>query len=72
MTTARSATTSAAAVGALPSLVEVEDIDAEIVHFRTKRCLPLGRAAGRAAAFDGRRIVSLMTPQRDLIELLKA
>ncbi len=50
---------------------EVDDIDAEMARFRDKACLPLGRPVP-AAAFGGRRIVFLLTPQRDLIELLEA
>lgn len=50
---------------------EVDDLDAEIARFRAKRCMPLGRPVP-AAAFNGRRIVFLLTPQRDLIELLSA
>lgn len=50
---------------------EVEDLDAEIARFRAKRCMPLGRPVP-AVAFDGRRIVFLLTPQRDLVELLSA
>jgi len=50
---------------------EVDDLDAEIARFRGKRCMPLGKPVP-AAAFDGRRIVFLLTPQRDLIELLSA
>lgn len=50
---------------------EVEDLDAAVKRFRRHRCLPLGPAAP-AVAFGGRRIVFLMTPQRDLIELVEA
>ncbi len=50
---------------------EVADLDAAIRAFRARRCLPLTRPAP-AAAFQGRRIVFLMTPQQDLIELLEA
>lgn len=50
---------------------EVDDLDAAIGQFRAKRCMPLARPTP-AAAFEGRRIVFLMTPQRDLIELLAA
>ena len=49
---------------------EVEDLDAEILRFRRKGCLPLGKQVP-AAAFNGRRIVFLLTPQRDLIELVE-
>lgn len=49
---------------------EVENLDEEISRFREKRCLPLGRPVP-AAALGGRRIVFLMTPERDLIELLE-
>jgi methylmalonyl-CoA/ethylmalonyl-CoA epimerase len=49
---------------------EVDDLDATIARFRQHRCLPLARPAP-AVAFGGRRIVFLMTPQRDLIELVE-
>jgi methylmalonyl-CoA/ethylmalonyl-CoA epimerase len=50
---------------------EVDDLEATIARFRRKRCLPLA-AAVPAVAFDGRRIVFMMTPQRDLVELVEA
>jgi methylmalonyl-CoA/ethylmalonyl-CoA epimerase len=50
---------------------EVDDLDAAIARFRAARCMPLARPAP-AVAFGGRRIVFLLTPQRDLIELLEA
>jgi methylmalonyl-CoA/ethylmalonyl-CoA epimerase len=50
---------------------EVDDLDGEIRRFRQRRCLPLGTPVP-AVAFAGRRIVFLMTPQRDLIELVEA
>jgi len=50
---------------------EVDDLDAALKRFRAKRCLPLARPVP-AVAFGGRRIVFLMTPQRDLIELVEA
>ena len=50
---------------------EVEDLDGAVKRFRRHRCLPLAPAAP-AVAFGGRRIVFLMTPQRDLIELVEA
>lgn len=50
---------------------EVENLDAAVKRFRKHRCLPLAPAAP-AVAFGGRRIVFLMTPQRDLIELVEA
>lgn len=50
---------------------EVDDLDAELKRFRARRCLPLGKPVP-AVAFGGRRIVFLMTPQRDLIELVEA
>jgi methylmalonyl-CoA/ethylmalonyl-CoA epimerase len=49
---------------------EVDDLDHEVERFRGKGCLPLGKPVP-AAAFNGRRIVFLLTPQRDLIELLE-
>lgn len=50
---------------------EVDDLEQVMAQFRRQRCLPLGRPVP-AAAFGGRRIVFLLTPQRDLIELLEA
>lgn len=50
---------------------EVDDIEAEIRRFRQKACLPLSKPVP-AAAFDGRRIVFLITPQHDLIEFVEA
>jgi len=50
---------------------EVDDLDSELQRFRRKRCLPLGKPVP-AAAFDGRRIVFLLTPERDLIELVES
>jgi methylmalonyl-CoA/ethylmalonyl-CoA epimerase len=49
---------------------EVDDLDKEIERCRKTRCMPLGRPVP-AVAFDGRRIVFLLTPQRDLIELVE-
>lgn len=49
---------------------ETEDLDAELAGLRRRQCMPLGKPVS-AAAFDGRRIVFLLTPQRDLIELLE-
>jgi len=56
--------------GVYHTCYEVEDLDAEIRRFRSKRCLPLGKPVP-AAAFDGRRIVFLLTPERDLVELVE-
>jgi methylmalonyl-CoA/ethylmalonyl-CoA epimerase len=50
---------------------EVDDLDDAMKRMRGKGCLPLGKPVP-AVAFDGRRIVFLMTPERDLIELLEA
>ncbi len=50
---------------------EVSDLDAELKRFRAKRCLPLGKPVP-AAAFGGRRIVFLLTPQHDLLEFVEA
>jgi methylmalonyl-CoA/ethylmalonyl-CoA epimerase len=50
---------------------EVDDLDREIERFRGQKCLPLGRPV-RAVAFEGRRIVFLLTPHRDLIELIES
>jgi methylmalonyl-CoA/ethylmalonyl-CoA epimerase len=49
---------------------EVPDLDRALAALRRMRCLPLGRPVP-AAAFEGRRIVFMITPQRDLIELLE-
>jgi methylmalonyl-CoA/ethylmalonyl-CoA epimerase len=49
---------------------EVDDLDREVARCREKRCMPVGKPAP-AAAFDGRRIVFLLTPQRDLIEFVE-
>jgi methylmalonyl-CoA/ethylmalonyl-CoA epimerase len=49
---------------------EVEDLDRELARLRQKRCMPVGKPVP-AAAFNGRRIVFLLTPQRDLIELVE-
>jgi methylmalonyl-CoA/ethylmalonyl-CoA epimerase len=49
---------------------EVDDLDREIDACRRKRCLPVSKPLP-ATAFGGRRIVFLLTPQRDLIELLE-
>jgi len=50
---------------------EVDDLDATITRFRSQRFLPLGRPVP-AAAFDGRRIVFMISPQRDLIEFVES
>ncbi len=50
---------------------EVDDLEAELKRFRAKRCLPLGKPVP-AAAFDGRRIVFILTQQNDLLELVEA
>jgi len=50
---------------------EVDDLDVELKRFRSKRCLPLGKPVS-AAAFNGRRIVFLLTPENDLLELVEA
>jgi methylmalonyl-CoA/ethylmalonyl-CoA epimerase len=49
---------------------EVDDLEAAIVESRARHCMPLGKPVP-AAAFNGRRIVFLLTPQRDLVELLE-
>lgn len=49
---------------------EVDRLDAERERFRGKGCLPLGKPLP-AAAFQGRRIVFMLTPERDLIELVE-
>jgi len=50
---------------------EVDDMKAAICRLRQLRCLPLGQPVP-AVAFGGRSIVFLMTPQRDLIELVES
>jgi len=50
---------------------EVDDLDEQVRRFRAKGCLPLGKPVP-AAAFDGRRIVFLLTPQKDLIEFVES
>jgi methylmalonyl-CoA/ethylmalonyl-CoA epimerase len=50
---------------------EVEDLDAAVKQLRGHRCMPLGKPVP-ATAFEGRRILFMMTPQRDLIELVEA
>jgi methylmalonyl-CoA/ethylmalonyl-CoA epimerase len=49
---------------------EVDDLDGELERFRGKGCLPLGKPVP-ATAFNGRRIVFFLTPERDLIELVE-
>ncbi len=49
---------------------EVDDLDGQVEHFRRKGCLPLGEPVP-AAAFEGCRIVFLLTPERDLVELVE-
>jgi methylmalonyl-CoA/ethylmalonyl-CoA epimerase len=49
---------------------EADDLDIELERLRSKRCVPLGKPVP-ATAFDGCRIVFLLTPQRDLIELVE-
>ena len=48
----------------------VDDIESQIERFREKRCLPIS-APTPATAFQGRRVVFLMTPQHDVIELVE-
>jgi methylmalonyl-CoA/ethylmalonyl-CoA epimerase len=50
---------------------EVADLELELPRFRRKGYLPLGEPVP-AAALAGRRIVFLLTPQRDLIEFVEA
>ncbi len=50
---------------------EADDLDAELARFRGKRCVPLGKPVP-AVAFGGRRIVFMLTPERDLIEIVEA
>lgn len=49
---------------------EVDDLAAAMKRLRVKGCLPLGKPVP-AVAFNGRCIVFLMTPERDLIEVLE-
>lgn len=50
---------------------EVDDLDAAVHKFRSIRCLLLTKPMP-AIAFGGRRIAFLLTPERDLVELLEA
>ncbi len=50
---------------------EVPDLEAAIAAMRAKKCMPLGKPVA-AVAFGGRRIIFILTPQRDLVELLEA
>jgi methylmalonyl-CoA/ethylmalonyl-CoA epimerase len=50
---------------------ETDDLDAELKRFRRKGCVPLGKPVP-ATAFGGRRIVFMLTPERDLVEVLEA
>jgi methylmalonyl-CoA/ethylmalonyl-CoA epimerase len=49
---------------------EVDDLDREVARCRQKRCMPVSKPVP-AAAFGGRRVIFLLTPQRDLIEFLE-
>lgn len=49
---------------------ETDALEATIETFRSKRCM-LFSGPSPAAAFDGRRIAFLFTPQRDIIELVE-
>lgn len=49
---------------------EVEDLDREVQRFRQKRYMPLGKPVP-AAAFEGRRIVFLLSPQQDVVEFVE-
>jgi catechol 2,3-dioxygenase-like lactoylglutathione lyase family enzyme len=49
---------------------EVDDLEGELRRFRGTGSLPLGKPVP-AAAFNGRRIVFLLTPERDLVELVE-
>jgi methylmalonyl-CoA/ethylmalonyl-CoA epimerase len=49
---------------------EVPNLEAAIAAMRAKKCMPLGKPVP-AVAFGGRRIVFMLTPQRDLVELLE-
>jgi methylmalonyl-CoA/ethylmalonyl-CoA epimerase len=50
---------------------EVANLDASVAAMRARKCMPLGKPVP-ATAFGGRRIVFMLTPQRDLVELLEA
>jgi methylmalonyl-CoA/ethylmalonyl-CoA epimerase len=50
---------------------ETSDLEQRMARFRAMKCLILGKPVA-AAAFNGRRIVFLLTPQKDLVELLEA
>jgi methylmalonyl-CoA/ethylmalonyl-CoA epimerase len=47
-----------------------DSLEDTIAHFREKRCMVFSGPTP-AAAFDGRRVVFLYTPQRDIIELVE-
>jgi methylmalonyl-CoA/ethylmalonyl-CoA epimerase len=49
---------------------EVDDLDREVARCRKRRCMPISKPVP-AAAFNGRRIVFLLTPQHDLIEFVE-
>jgi methylmalonyl-CoA/ethylmalonyl-CoA epimerase len=50
---------------------EVDDLEATIALFRANRYLPLAMPVP-AAAFGGRRILFMISPQRDLIEFVES
>ena len=50
---------------------EVDDLEATIARFRASRYLPLGKPVP-AAAFGGRRILFMISPQRDLVEFVES
>lgn len=49
---------------------EVDDLEATIALFRANRYLPLAKPVP-AAAFGGRRILFMISPQRDLVEFVE-
>ena len=50
---------------------EVDDLNREIARCWKQRCMPIVKPVP-ATAFQGRRVVFLLTPQRDLIEFVES
>jgi methylmalonyl-CoA/ethylmalonyl-CoA epimerase len=49
---------------------EVDDLEREIARCRQRACMPISKPVP-AAAFNGRQVVFLLTPQHDLIEFVE-
>lgn len=56
--------------GAYHLCFEVDDLEAELARWREEKCLLISPPAP-AVAFGGRRIAWLMTPTRQLVELVE-